>query len=76
MPEVTLYTQAGCGACIATKAYLDRHSLPYSVIDVTSDEDTREALRDEGWRSMPVLKTNQGDFSGYRPGALKALRDA
>lgn len=71
--EVVVYSSPSghCQPCRITKKLLDKLGVRY--LDIQSDACTAEALRTEGWRSFPVVKTPDGDWEGYRPDLCRAL---
>lgn len=73
MKKITVYgTHTGCPQCNATKKFLDTKNVDYEFIDITDNESLREELRNEGYQSMPVVKTNKDVWTGFQPTKLKA----
>lgn len=74
MSGIVVYSSptGNCQPCRATVRMLDRIGAEYT--EVKADACTAEALRAEGWRSFPVVKTPDGDWEGYRPDLCKALQ--
>lgn len=75
--EITVYTKQNCPACTATKKALDRAGLDYEAIDVTNNAIRQQALRECGFRSMPVVEVVDGEdyrsWGGFRPDLIKQL---
>lgn len=75
--EITVYTKRNCPACEATKKSMDRAGLDYEVIDVTNTTAAQQALRECGFRSMPVVEVVDGEdyqsWEGFRPDLIKQL---
>jgi len=75
--EITIYTKQNCPACEATKKAMDRAGLNYEVIDVTDNAPRQRALRECGFRQMPVVEVADGDeyrsWEGFRPDLIKQL---
>ena len=73
MKKITVYgTHTGCPQCNATKKFLDTKNIDYEFIDITDNESLREELRNEGYQSMPVVKTHKDVWTGFQPTKLKA----
>lgn len=75
--EITIYTKRNCLACEATKKAMDRAGLDYEVIDVSDNTARQQALRECGFRSMPVVEAVNGEdyrsWEGFRPDLIKQL---
>lgn len=74
MVNVKVYTKDDCSACIATKRWLEKNSIPFDEINVEHDEEQREALIDKGFAQMPVVSVaGHGDWAGFRYEKLRGL---
>lgn len=75
--EITIYTKRNCPACEATKKAIDRAGLDYKVIDVSNNPTLQQALRESGFRTMPVVEIFDGKnhryWEGFRPDLIKQL---
>lgn len=75
--EITVYTKQNCPACEATKKAMDRAGLDYEVIDVSDNLTRQQALRECGFRQMPVVEVTDGEdcrsWEGFRPDLIKQL---
>lgn len=75
--EITIYTKRNCQACEATKKAMDRAGLGYEVIDVSDNLTLQQALRECGFRQMPVVEVSSGEdyrpWEGFRPDLIKQL---
>lgn len=74
---ITLFSQAGCGPCFATKRFLDREKVPHTVVDVRADPAAAAVLKRRGMSGTPaVIATVAGKeyaWQGHRPDQLEAL---
>lgn len=70
---VTVYSKHHCPQCDATKRRLDRLGIPYVVVDLDDDPDMAGRLAGEGYRQTPVVKTDGGEWSGYRPDLINGI---
>lgn len=75
--EITIYTKQNCPACEATKKAMDRAGLGYEVVDVSDNPTRQRALREHGFRQMPVVEVTDGEdyrsWEGFRPDLIKQL---
>ncbi|MDF9748669.1 glutaredoxin domain-containing protein [Arthrobacter sp. ES3-54] len=78
MPRiVTLYTSPGCQPCRATKRWLDKNDVTYTVKDVTEDPADLAAVKELGYIAAPVVIVSTGDpeteihWQGFHPDNLK-----
>lgn len=61
MKTLTVYTKPGCQYCAAAKQYLNENDIEYVEVDITLHEDKADWLRNQGFRSLPVI------FAGEEP---------
>ncbi|MDR2380492.1 MAG: glutaredoxin-like protein NrdH [Bifidobacteriaceae bacterium] len=71
--SVTVYSQPACPACRATYRALDRQGTAYSVVDLTTDPHALDLVKALGHRQAPVVVTELGHWSGFRPDRIAAL---
>ncbi|HSX24723.1 MAG TPA: glutaredoxin family protein [Candidatus Andersenbacteria bacterium] len=77
--KVTIYTTKTCGYCKATKEFFAKHNIPYTEIDVSTDQaQARAMIERSGQMGVPVIiigeKPNEQLIIGYDRDALaKAL---
>lgn len=71
---IKVFTNPTCVACEQTKRYLEKKSIPYEVIDLSQDEDALNKVIELGYKSAPVVVTDDGSsWSGFRLDKLSAL---
>jgi glutaredoxin-like protein NrdH len=70
---VTVFTKANCVQCEATKRHLDKINVAYDVVDITSDITALDRLISLGYRSAPVVITDNDSWAGYMPEKLDGL---
>jgi glutaredoxin 3 len=68
MRPVVMYTTTYCGFCRSAKAWFTARGVAFSEVDVTGDDEAREALvqRSGGQRTVPQIfvgDTHVGGFS-------------
>lgn len=73
MPEVTVYTNPNCIQCDMTKKHLDKNSIPYSVVDLSTNADALKMVTEMGFTSAPVVFAGEQKWAGYRHGHLEHL---
>ena len=69
---IFVYTAPSCPQCKMVKKFLDKAGKPYQEIDGTTDE-ARKMLKEEGFKSFPVVKQGAVAFAGFRPDQLRKL---
>jgi glutaredoxin-like protein NrdH len=84
MSQITVYSKPEdsipkCYACESTKKWLDKEGLEYTVLDLTSDENT-EYAKSLGHQQAPVVVVQHDDgtsesWSGFNPGKITALKN-
>ena len=71
---ITVYTKPSCPQCDATKRELNKKGLVYSTIDVTNDMIAYTKITEEyGYRSVPVVVTQNGHWAGFQIDKLDSL---
>jgi len=66
MTKIEVYTQEWCPYCAKAKALLKSKDLPYSEIDVTTDEARQqEMIRRSGRRTVPQIFLDGESVGGY-----------
>jgi glutaredoxin-like protein NrdH len=74
---VTVYSKPRCVQCDATKRWLDKRDIPYSLVDITESPADAEAIKDLGFQQAPVVIVSTGDpetdlmWSGFDVNNLK-----
>ena len=69
---IFVYTAPSCPQCKMVKKFLDKAGKSYEEIDGTIEE-VREMLKEEGFKSFPVVKQGAVAFAGFRPDQLRKL---
>lgn len=69
---IQIYTTPSCPQCKMVKKFLDKAGKSYQEIDGSTFE-VREALKNEGFKSFPVVKQGAVAFAGFRPDQLRKL---
>jgi len=72
---VTVYTKDNCVQCEATKRHLDKLDVPYSTVNITNDIRALDKLISLGYRSAPVVVTDDDSWAGYVPDKIDRLAD-
>ena len=70
---VTVYTKDNCVQCEATKRHLDKLDISYSTINITNDISALDKLISLGYRSAPVVVTDDDSWAGYVPDKIDKL---
>jgi glutaredoxin-like protein NrdH len=70
---VTVYTKDNCVQCEATKRHLDKIDVAYETVNITNNIGAVDKLIGLGYRSAPVVVTDDDSWSGYVPEKLDKL---
>lgn len=70
---ITVYSKPACVQCNATYRALDKLGVEYTVVDVTADEQALETVKSLGYIQAPVVVTDGGHWSGFRPDKITEL---
>lgn len=78
--KVTIYTTKTCGYCKATKEFFAEHNIPYTEIDVSTDQaQARAMIERSGQMGVPVIligeAPNEQMIIGYDTEALSKALD-
>jgi glutaredoxin-like YruB-family protein len=78
MAEVKLYSTPTCPYCRMAKDFLEKEGVPFTVVDVSEDEQAaREMVDKSGQMGVPVMEVGETIIVGFDRGAYrKALVDA
>jgi glutaredoxin-like protein NrdH len=72
---VTVYTKPSCVQCDATKRMMDKLKIEYSTVDITVDTDAFDMIVSKGFKSAPVVITNDDSWSGFNPDKISGLAE-
>jgi glutaredoxin-like protein NrdH len=73
MDKVIVYTNPNCVQCDQTKKFLDRESIEYEVKDLTENKDDLVRFINMGFKSAPIVETEDDIWSGFKIDKLKTL---
>lgn len=71
--SVTVYTKPSCVQCEATYRALDGKKIEYEVRDLSLDEAALVEVKELGYLQAPVVVTDEGHWSGFRPDKIDEL---
>jgi glutaredoxin len=67
--ELTVYSASWCRDCREAKRFLNKHSIPYTEIDIERTPGAVDALlQNVGKRAIPQFVLNGKWIQPYRPG--------
>jgi glutaredoxin-like protein NrdH len=70
---ITVYTKPACVQCEATKRMMDKLSIDYNTIDITLDTEAFDMLISKGYKSAPVVITDNDSWAGFNPEKISGL---
>ena len=53
---------------------MDSLGVSYKEINIEGDVELIAKLKEEGFSSAPVVKTDEGSWSGFRPDKIKKIQ--
>lgn len=71
--SITVYTSPSCIQCEQTKKYLTARDLAYNVVDLSENQEAMDMVQELGFKSAPVVITDRGNWSGFRPDMIAQL---
>lgn len=74
MKTLTIYTKPGCQYCAAAKQYLNENGIEYVEVDITVNEDKANWLRNQGFKSLPVIYAGDEPLINGGWTTLKTMR--
>jgi glutaredoxin-like protein NrdH len=70
---ITVYTKPACVQCEATKRMMDKLSIDYNTVDITLDTEAFDMLISKGYKSAPVVITDNDSWAGFIPDKISGL---
>ncbi len=71
--RITIYTRNDCVQCHATKRAMESRGVAFDMVNVDLVPDAADALREQGFRSLPVVIAGDTSWSGFRPDMINRL---
>ena len=71
--SITVYTKPSCVQCNATYRALDAAGIEYDIRDLSEDLVALEQVKALGYMQAPVVVTDEGHWSGFRPDKIEEL---
>ncbi len=71
--SITVYTKPSCVQCNATYRALDAKGIQYEIRDLSEDAAALEQVKALGYMQAPVVITDEGHWSGFRPDKIAEL---
>jgi glutaredoxin-like protein NrdH len=71
--SVIVYTKPACVQCDQTKRFLDKSNIEYSTVDITLDTEAFDKIIEMGFKSAPVVVTDNDSWAGFNPTKLAKL---
>ena len=70
---VTVYTKPSCVQCEATKRMMDKLKIEYTTVDISVDAEAFDLVISKGFKSAPVVITDNDSWSGFNPDKISEL---
>jgi glutaredoxin-like protein NrdH len=69
----TVYTKNNCVQCDMTKRLMDKIGVEYETINISENPEELDKLIDMGYRSAPVVITDNDSWAGFNPDKITEL---
>jgi glutaredoxin-like protein NrdH len=69
----TVYTKPNCVQCDATKRLMDNLGVEYTTVDIADNPEELEKLIQMGYKSAPVIVTDNDSWAGFQPDKIEKL---
>ena len=74
MTKITVYSTQNCPYCRMTKAFLEKHGVPYESLDVGADTEAAQKMIElSGQRGVPVIMVDDEVIVGFDSDRLNEL---
>lgn len=70
---IILFSKPNCVQCDKTKAFFKKNKIEYRLFDVSEDKGAFLVVSKMGFKSVPVIVTDDNIWSGFQPDLLKTL---
>ena len=72
--RITIYTRNDCVQCHATKRAMESRGVEFEMVNVDLVPEAADALREQGFRQLPVVIAGETSWSGFRPDMINRLQ--
>lgn len=69
----TVYVKPSCVQCDMTKRMLNNLKIDYNTVDITEDQDALDMILSMGFKSAPVVITDNDSWAGFQPDKINSL---
>ena len=73
---LTVYVLPGCVQCAMTKHALESAEVPYVLVNLASDQQAMELIKQLGHLAAPVVVAGAASWAGFQPDKIKAIATA
>jgi glutaredoxin-like protein NrdH len=73
---LTVYTLPDCVQCRLTEQALVNAGVPYTAVDLASDEVAVDYVQQLGHTTTPIVTVGAASWAGYRPDKIRAVVSA
>lgn len=71
--NITIYTLPNCVQCDMTKRMLKQKNVEYSEVDLSTNEEASNMVKEMGYKSAPVVVVGNKHWSGFKLDKIKEL---
>lgn len=68
--NIVIYTSNNCSHCKVIMMYLDANDIPYTEVNISTNDKYIEDIVSKGFRTVPILVVN-GEYNAVTSGNFK-----
>lgn len=72
---IKVWTNENCTQCEQTKRFLDKVNIEYVTLDLSQNPDDLKRFLDMGFKSAPIVETDNDIWSGFKIDKLNKLTE-
>ena len=69
---IKIYTSPSCVFCVKAKKFLEERNIPYTEMDISTNNEARQFLVDSGFRTVPQIFNDDVLIAGGYEGLINA----
>lgn len=74
--KVTVYSKPNCVNCERTKKLMKELDIDFTEINMMDDPAALEFVKSKGFREAPVIITDKGEWSGFKPDNIHKIKNS
>lgn len=71
--KIQIYTTPSCHYCKIAKEYFNSKSISFESFDITSNEEKRNEMIQQGFQSVPIIKIDDKFIVGWNQKTIESI---